>query len=1232
MRYWRGKTHTGRDGITPDNDRHDKIQAGYGPARQSRCKSRGNLRFAFLVLLAFFLFGIVITTNHQAEGHPGSPSPLTQSSIQDIQIPPDLDNTLFETEEGNLSNGSGEFFFIGRTSNGLIRRGLVHFDIQGSIPAGSTITDVRLTLSMSRTISGMHNTALHRVIASWGEGTSDANGEEGRGTTANPNDATWLHRFHNEISWSTPGGDYATYPSAEHSIADVGLYTWESTRALVSDVQQWLDSPQTNYGWLLRGNESENGSAKRFDSRENPVLANRPALTVKYTSGTGLDTTDRIARHILGIDTDSTGLDKNVDGVVDVADIVSSILDDTHKAPIIESHPVYRTYPGLPVELTINAFDPEGTNLDFHALDLPNNASLDPETGLFNWIPDSGQLGPVYARFTVTDHGLPERSSYGVLIFQILHPEACVDSLCSPQTGCEFNLKPISEDCCPDIPEIRIAEPEAPCPEGRLLHVGRNVRGFGRLQNCDLLHVESFGQGGSNVTLHFETRCVDNTQPVMISTRLETADEMLFDRVQEHALQLRPDGFSQALSLTFQINSDVDDFTLENREALLTSVLTDSNGTTVGKKLRLKLTLNAPLDLPNPNQLVAPGGEIGCLACHQPVNPVTQARVGIEDAHPWFPLSCTDCHGGNDQVNAYADAHVFPTTGPLYIKNLAYDQLNQVELDYLRFINPGDFRVASQSCGAASPANDGSGCHQSIVENTPSSVMATYAGHYKLPRFMAGGQDRDPVLAAVDIDDQDYDPLTAPEGTVSSLTALRDPETDDRSDIISAVDIYLSKSCATCHQADFGPNNGAGKYRSSGCTSCHMIYDDDGISRSDDPAILGHFPPHPIKHQLTTAIPTEQCTHCHFQGGRIGLAYRGIREGGFWPPPSHAVPWGKSIYGHDTDYYFTDEDSTNSIDETPPDLHFQAGMSCMDCHIGSDVHGDGYIYASERDQVGIRCEDCHGTVREAITEDLASGFFNNSKGYPMKRIRREGDRILLKLANEDRDLEIPQIFELLEAGNHGRMTQAMGVNQNGFSHTDQMDCYTCHNAWRQTCFGCHVTVNDDFTQLNQTTGQVTQGRISVARDNYSLDFFALGMNDRGKISPLCSSMSVFMSYVKDFQYQYQDKIRQTTEGTKGFGWNPFHHHTVSRIPMNCDSCHPVDSVANPTNEAQLKETWGFGNGQFMATDGDGVTHDLSAFLDSEGNLISTFPHPGTGPVPADIRNRALSTLVVPHPR
>ena len=49
------------------------------------------------------------------------------------------------------------------------------------------------------------------------------------------------------------------------------------------DVQSWLDSPGTSFGWILRGRETERRSAKRFNTRENPDIGSRPRLTIDFT-------------------------------------------------------------------------------------------------------------------------------------------------------------------------------------------------------------------------------------------------------------------------------------------------------------------------------------------------------------------------------------------------------------------------------------------------------------------------------------------------------------------------------------------------------------------------------------------------------------------------------------------------------------------------------------------------------------------------------------------------------------------------------------------------------------------------------------------------------------------------------------------------------------------------------------------------------------------------------------
>lgn len=157
-----------------------------------------------------------------------------------------------------------------------------------------------------------------------------------------------------------------------------------------------------------------------------------------------------------------------------------------------------------------------------------------------------------------------------------------------------------------------------------------------------------------------------------------------------------------------------------------------------------------------------------CLACHD----------GITDVHPFFALACVDCHGGNDQVPLPATgvnvrdqqllklSHVLPLDSsmwwpngidddddgevdeageffdgrgftdsdtPFADKRLAKkDQMDSEmnrDLNYLRFLNPGDLRVADASCGASSKqANKAMVCHAEIVYDNRRSIMSVHSG------------------------------------------------------------------------------------------------------------------------------------------------------------------------------------------------------------------------------------------------------------------------------------------------------------------------------------------------------------------------------------------------------------------------------------------------------------------------------------------------------------------------
>ncbi len=223
---------------------------------------------------------------------------LNELNGQTMTFKPSKDNTLYETNvDGSLkSNGEGQQLFGGRVGtlpegDGKIRRALLAFDVS-AIPAGSRIDSVALTLNMNRAPSAFSELIeLYRVTADWGEGSSDAVAEEGKGASPQNDDATWVHSFFNTTLWARPGGDFAGAVSAGQNVGVIGPYTWGPTAQMLADVQDWVDNPSGNFGWILIGNENTTSTVKRFASKDNPVMVSQPALTVKFTDPTSVEGT-----------------------------------------------------------------------------------------------------------------------------------------------------------------------------------------------------------------------------------------------------------------------------------------------------------------------------------------------------------------------------------------------------------------------------------------------------------------------------------------------------------------------------------------------------------------------------------------------------------------------------------------------------------------------------------------------------------------------------------------------------------------------------------------------------------------------------------------------------------------------------------------------------------------------------------------------------------------------------
>jgi hypothetical protein len=235
-----------------------------------------------LALLAVVWLGLSAETGVPASvpaGQPAAGESFTPVFTDTVTLAPARDNTLYESEIGAVSNGAGDFLFAGVTQNNDARRAVLAFDLTG-IPPWATVHAATLTLTMSKTIAGPSAVSLHRLLADWGEGASDAVGEEGAGALAQPGDATWIYTFFNTDEWATPGGDFAAAPSAATTVGGVGPYSWSSA-GLLADVAGWAADPAANFGWALRGDETGPGTAKRFNSRENS--SGGPQLTITYS-------------------------------------------------------------------------------------------------------------------------------------------------------------------------------------------------------------------------------------------------------------------------------------------------------------------------------------------------------------------------------------------------------------------------------------------------------------------------------------------------------------------------------------------------------------------------------------------------------------------------------------------------------------------------------------------------------------------------------------------------------------------------------------------------------------------------------------------------------------------------------------------------------------------------------------------------------------------------------------
>jgi hypothetical protein len=500
------------------------------------------------------------------------------------------------------------------------------------------------------------------------------------------------------------------------------------------------------------------------------------------------------------------------------------------------------------------------------------------------------------------------------------------------------------------------------------------------------------------------------------------------------------------------------------------------------------------------------------------------------------------------------------------------------------------------------------------------------------------------------------------------------------SNLQKLVDEQVMITCGDCHLYSAGQNNRYGDFRSSGCTACHMQYSMDGRSRSTDPNVnkleptnpdnlnyadsngeRAHVADHMIRNvakqingRIIRGINDEACVGCHQGSNRTVLQYWGIRldqnadltDNVQYPaaPVTFVNTAGdtrlfdpavanNTFNGRNQNQYILKEDyDGDTLDDTPPDVHYEAGLGCIDCHSSRDVHngveGDpssGKIHSHQDQATAIRCESCHGSVESyASVGDCLDYQGQNqtcavdSKGNALRHVTKnaQGEFWLVSRLDgrahyvpQTRDIVVntqktnPMTRNLLYSpkasyamgrvdgddsnGVGPEQTNPLLVSQ-GFSHMDNMDCYSCHATWVNNCIGCHLSSKYNTNPNDYFFSNITGERILLQQQTADFVYITpiptyLGINSRGKITQVSPGQKMFYRYfdlnnTESQVFAFGDRLGEGNNPARGgrnafpsLGMNQLAAHSIrggveaagGNEPMRyCVTCHLTQNSIN----------------------------------------------------------------------
>ena len=547
----------------------------------------------------------------------------------------------------------------------------------------------------------------------------------------------------------------------------------------------------------------------------------------------------------------------------------------------------------------------------------------------------------------------------------------------------------------------------------------------------------------------------------------------------------------------------------------------------------------------------------GCNTCHQGIE-------DISDIPSMKTLACTFCHGGDPDATTVDEAHVGVVR------------------------NPGDMRVVNKTCGV---------CHSDIVEKMVKSLHSTMAGKISGARYSAGAQDTKlAIYGVVWVKDTDGN-VPEDQGALHELKPLPyfDPS-KPWSQENHPVDAYLRDQCLRCHIWVRGKEVYA-DYRSSGCSACHVIYDDDGLYKGNDPTIPKDEPGHMKLHKITTKIPAYQCVHCHNRGGRTGVSYIGIMEADPYGYPWGTKPGEKAPKMHGKWY-----------NHLLPDVHYEKGMHCVDCHVEPEIHGDGNIYSKKWQATAIECETCHGTPDQYANFTTRYGKLPN--------IVEENGKFYLISKVTGKKHPVPQLKDLAE--NHQLSPMGYTAMVAVKEHIQKLECYACHDKWAPQCYGCHVqadlstpdkdwlsynatAVDDPSMIASQANRLMTTFKVRETRSFLRWDRVPLGIGPEGRVEPYIPGCQDIWTIIgPDGEVVKYNEPFTTYDGYPSVAMAPIHSHTVRKEARTCAECH-----ADP-------KAVGLGD-EILRYQASNLPVDITKLVDEEGNQLLSINHPNSRP-------------------